>query len=252
MVTKTFTRYEIKYFVTPEQFEGIRNALTNRMVPDKFCKNGSKYMIYNLYFDTDNDEIIRHSLSKPYYKEKFRMRSYTMPTCGEDTVFLELKKKIGGIVAKRRATMTFDQATAFLERRTLPDLETYEDKQVISEISHFLGTHYVTPKVFISYERIAYFDKNDPEFRVSFDSNIITRRSDVSLTSGDYGTELLDTEDMLMEIKCTGAIPLWLCRLLSEMSIHKVSFSKYGTEYRKAHEESCSTKKYSSGVSLYA
>jgi hypothetical protein len=190
-------------------------------------------MIYNLYFDTENDEIIRHSLDKPYYKEKLRMRSYTMPTSGDDTVFLELKKKIGGIVAKRRAIMTYAQATDFLEKGVLPALKTYEDRQVLSEIGCFMRRNPILPKVFISYERVAYFDREDPELRVSFDRNILTRRTDVNLLAGDYGTDLLDSDDILMEIKCSGSIPLWLCRMMSELGIRKITFSKYGTEYKK-------------------
>jgi SPX domain protein involved in polyphosphate accumulation len=233
MITKTFKRYEIKYFVTPEQFITIKAALEKKMVPDEFCKNGGSYMIYNLYFDTENDEIIRRSLDKPYFKEKLRLRSYTMPTSGEDIVFLELKKKIGGIVAKRRAIMSFTQASDFLEKGVEPELKTYQDKQVLAEISSFLKQHQVKPKVFISYERVAYTDKDDPDFRVSFDSNILTRRNDVSLTKGDYGSELLDSDALLMEIKCGGTIPFWLCRMLSDMKIYKTNFSKYGAEYKK-------------------
>jgi hypothetical protein len=243
MVTKTFKRYELKYFVTPGQYETIKAELYKRMTLDKFCKNGGSYMIYNLYFDTATDEIIRHSLDKPYYKEKLRMRSYTMPTCGEDTVFVELKKKIGGVVSKRRAVMTYAQATALLDRGVVPGMKTYEDRQVIAEITSFLNRYPVIPKVFISYERVAYFDKNDPDLRVSFDSNILTRRGTVSLIDGDYGTELLDTDDILMEIKCGGAIPLWLCRLLSDMRIYKTSFSKYGAEYKKQYDRTVNYKK---------
>lgn len=236
MVTKTFKRYEIKYFVTPVQFDAIRAVLDGRMKLDSYCKNGGSYTIYNLYFDTDNDDVIRRSLEKPYYKEKLRMRSYTMPTCGEDIVFLELKKKIGGIVAKRRAVMTYSQATDFLDKGRVPELGTYEDRQVLSEIMSFIRRNTVKPKVFISYDRIAYFDKNDPEFRVSFDRSILTRRSDVSLTAGDFGMELLDTDDILMEIKCSGSIPFWLCRMMSDMGIRKTAFSKYGTEYKKNYD----------------
>jgi hypothetical protein len=36
-----------------------------------------------------------------------------------------------------------------------------------------------------------------------------------------------------MEIKCSGNIPLWLCRMMSELGIKRTSFSKYGTEYKK-------------------
>ena len=233
MVTKTFKRHELKYLVTPEQYAALTDILAVRMTPDEYCVKNGSYMIYNLYFDTEDDAVIRRSLEKPYYKEKLRMRSYTMPASGEDTVFLELKKKIGGVVAKRRAVMTYAQAVDFLERGAVPETAGYEDRQVLSEIAGFLLRNEVRPKVFISYERRAWFDREDRELRVSFDSGILTRRTDVGLTGGDYGTELLDTDEILMELKCGGAIPLWLCRCLSELGIRRTNFSKYGAEYRK-------------------
>ena len=101
------------------------------------------------------------------------------------------------------------------------------------EISCFQRRYAAKPKVFISYRRTAWFDREDPDFRVSFDFDIMTRRFDVSLDAGDYGTELLETDNILMEIKCGGAIPLWLCRLLWEMGVGRTGFSKYGAEYKK-------------------
>ena len=35
-----------------------------------------------------------------------------------------------------------------------------------------------------------------------------------------------------MEIKCSGGIPMWMTRVLSEEHIYKTSFSKYGTAYQ--------------------
>lgn len=232
MTIKSFKRYEIKYFVTYEQFCTIKTELEKHMVLDKNCMTNGSYMIYNLYFDTDNNDIIQRSLDKPYYKEKLRLRSYSIPTNENEKVFLELKKKIGGIVAKRRAVIPYNQALEFVETGIIPEIKNYEDRQVLCEIKDFLERYNAHPKVFISYERVAYFDKNDSEFRVSFDKNILTRRTNVNLLDGDFGTELIDDGLYLMEVKCEGQLPMWLCHLLSEMKIYRTSFSKYGTEYK--------------------
>jgi len=232
MIIKTFKRNEIKYLISSEQFEVIKAELMKHMILDKNCRQTGSYMIYNLYFDTDNDEIIRRSIDKPYYKEKLRLRSYKIPTSGRDIVYFELKKKIGGIVAKRRATMTYAEAMQFLDTGIHPETENYLDKQVMNEIADFLYRNPAKPKVFISYERTAFFDKDNTEFRVSFDRNIITRRNQVNLTEGDFGLELMDDDQYLMEIKLSTQIPLWLCQYLSSMKIYSTSFSKYGTEYK--------------------
>ncbi|UWG98979.1 polyphosphate polymerase domain-containing protein [Dehalobacter sp. DCM] len=245
MPIKTFKRYEVKYLVTPDQYRIIRSELDKYMVLDKFCRKKGSYMIYNVYFDTENDDVIRRSLAKPYYKEKLRMRSYTIPVSGEEEVFLELKKKIGGIVTKRRAILTLNQANNFLKNGLIPDCDDYKDRQVLAEIADFLSRYPAKPKVFISYERTAFFAKDNPELRVSFDENILTRRDQVDLSSGDFGTDLLADDRILMEVKCEGHIPLWLCQLLSQLKIYKTTFSKYGTEYKNYVKSRSEQRKYS-------
>lgn len=230
---KIFQRAELKFLINDRQKAVIEQELLRYMERDPYCGENGCYMIYNLYFDTENDAIIRKSLQKPYYKEKLRLRSYRSPLCDEDEVFLELKKKIGGVVSKRRATVTKKEADSFLKSGVFLTGLAYTDKQVLREIGEFLSRYAVKPKVYLSYERTAYFGKEDREFRVTFDQNIITRREKVNFTDGDFGSELLDGDQVLMEVKVDGAMPLWFARLLSERKLYKTGFSKYGEEYRR-------------------
>ena len=213
---KNFKRYEKKYFVTEQQFNVLKKELEKHMALDKYCEKTGSYMIYNLYFDTQNDDIISKSIQKPYYKEKLRLRSYKTPIKDTDTVFLELKKKIGGIVAKRRAVLTYAEAMNFVETGTPPICDNYNDNQVLEEIKEFLSRYPAKPKVFISYQRIAYFDKNDSSFRVSFDRKILTRRNDISFKESDYGNELIEDKKYLMEIELSIDVSsnpsIWLWR----------------------------------------
>lgn len=84
----------------------------------------------------------------------------------------------------------------------------------------------------LSYQREAFYAKEDSDFRITFDDNILWRTENLSLCSGIYGTPLLDSDKVLMEIKTADAIPLWLTSLLSQKHIYKTSFSKYGTAYQ--------------------
>ena len=36
-----------------------------------------------------------------------------------------------------------------------------------------------------------------------------------------------------MEVKISGAVPLWFAKIISGLNIYPVSFSKYGTEYKQ-------------------
>lgn len=229
----TFKRCEKKFLITKKQLDTLIPYLEMYMEKDKFCKNNKNYEIYNVYYDTDDNNIIRHSLSKPYYKEKLRMRSYTIPESGNDTVFLELKKKIGGIVYKRRAALTLNDAKAFTEHNIKPHCSDYINNQVINEIDYFLKTNNVKPKAYISYTRTAFFGKEDPQLRITFDSNITTRRTEVRLDSPRCGVMLLPPDKYLMEIKICGAMEIWLAKILSQLKIYPCSFSKYGTEYKQ-------------------
>lgn len=83
------------------------------------------------------------------------------------------------------------------------------DSQISREIDYVLD-YYQTlhPTVFLSYEREAYYAKDHPDFRITFDDTILCRQEDLSLESEVYGTPLLPEGMVLMEIKCSGGMPL--------------------------------------------
>lgn len=218
-----FERYEIKYLLDRKQKEKILKAMEPYMQLDHYGRS----TIRNVYYDTDNYQLIRRSLEKPVYKEKFRVRSYSQAG-PEDNVFVELKKKYEGIVYKRRVDMAEERAKEYLAGRAAAPVET----QITHEMDYFLQFYQtLAPRVFISYEREAYFTKEKSSFRVTFDENILWRESDLSLRKGIYGESILQPGQTLMEIKTPGGIPLWMVRVLSEEGIRRTSFSKYGTVY---------------------
>lgn len=190
MAIKSFKRYEKKYLLTGEQYEKLIPRLLEYMKMDDHCVNNS-YSIYNIYYDTDDNSVIRHSISKPYYKEKLRLRSYKIPQSPSDKVFLELKKKINKIVNKRRAIITLEEAYNFLDFGERPKCTDFITEQVINEIEYYLSHTKVNPTVYIGYNRIAFFGKEDKDFRLTIDSKIITRREDLFLESGCHGTDIL-------------------------------------------------------------
>ncbi len=227
----TFRRYEKKFMLTRAQYEALIPRLLVYMELDHHCKNHRPYSIYNVYYDTVNFDVIRHSISKPYYKEKLRLRSYRIPGSEEEEVFLELKKKIKGIVSKRRMALSLAEAKAFVKCGILPTVKDEKSSQVMAEIAYYLKHHRVREAVYVGYQRYAYFAKDNPDFRLTFDFNILTRREVLKLEAGYFGTELLGPSEYLMEVKILGAIPSWFTSLLSELRIYPTHFSKYGQEY---------------------
>lgn len=218
----SFERYEKKYFLTPAQQED----LLIRMKPYIKADDYGKYTICSIYYDTDDWQIIRESIEKPDYKEKLRVRSYGVPK-EDGKIFIELKKKCGGIVYKRRMTAAAHMAEPFLNGLIPPN----HFGQIGREIAWFQNFHKTSPKVFIAYDRTAFAGTEDTELRITFDTNMRWRDTDLNLCHGDYGQPIISDDRILMEIKMPGVCPLWLSRLLSEEGIFPVSFSKYGTCY---------------------
>lgn len=232
MSISTFKRFEMKFLLNKNQFDALVPRLLEYMNPDKYCQSGKNYSIYNIYYDTSDNHLIRASLSKPYYKEKLRLRSYNSPTSLDEKVFLELKKKTDGIVHKRRAAMTLQEAYEFIQSGKRPRAKGYMNEQVVNEISYFLSYNKVNPAAYISYSRMAFFGKADKDFRVTFDCDIKTRRNDIQLEKGSFGDQLLGKGQYLLEVKISQSVPMWLSNILADLKIYKTSFSKYGTEYK--------------------
>ncbi len=249
MAIKTFKRKEVKFLLNMNQFNELLKVIDLYMEPDKYCVGGKEYGIYNIYYDTPDSYLIRESLAKPYYKEKLRVRSYFSPAGEDDKVYVEIKKKIGGIVTKRRLSMTRKEAEIYLKTGIRPITSKYLDNQVLDEIDVFRKSYPIAPAQYISYQRMAFFGKDNKDFRLTFDRNITDRRYDLSLGKESYGRQIIQADQRLMEIKITDSIPLWLSEALSQLGIYKTSFSKYGRAYRSFVKDNILNEK---GVNIYA
>ncbi len=236
MAKHTFERREKKMLIDNAIVDDFVNDILEYMTPDEYNVNGEPYMISNLYFDDDGDNIIRHSVSKPRFKEKLRVRSYGVPT-GDTEVFIEMKRKLRGVGTKRRARLTLCQLNEYLETGKHPEGLKYIDEQVLREIDYYRANCNVYPKVYISYMRNAFFSKENKKFRVTLDREITSRRYDLDLSFGSYGDKLLPEGKTLLEIKFEGAVPLWFAHIMSKYSLSFSSYSKYGTEFKKTQRK---------------
>ncbi len=231
MPIEVFNRYEHKYIIDEETYKKVLLVLSRHMKPDSYNEGGKPYPITNLYYDTPDSYLIRASLESPVYKEKLRLRAYGVPK-KEDTVYLEIKKKYMGLVNKRRTPLKLNEAYIFASGGPVPE-GSYVNTQIAKEIAYFLSVYRPEPKLYLSYDRIAFFSAGEDDLRISFDSAIRSRRSDLFLESGNKGELLLPEGLFLMEIKTASAKPLWLCEMLTSLNIRRTSFSKYGAEVKK-------------------
>ena len=193
-----FRRIEEKYFLTDFQKEQLLKKIDEYIEKDSFYKSN----ILNIYFDNNNDELVIRSGEKPIYKDKIRLRSYSIPNLDSD-VFLEIKNK-------------------------------YEiNTQIMKEIDYLFKHYDLKPHYFVGYDRISYKGIDNKNLRITFDTNLRSRKNDLRLENGDYGEKYFDKDIWIMEIKTLDSMPIWLTNILSKLSIYPISFSKYAEIYKK-------------------
>lgn len=219
-----FKRVEKKYRITAEQKSALLDIIRENLIPDEHGIS----TICSLYLDTPDHLLIRNSIEAKAYKEKLRIRSYGVPS-SDCKVFLEIKKKFKGIVYKRRVALALTDIMQYVDDGTPPI-----KSQIMSEIDYAMHFYnHPKPAMLIAYEREAFFAKESPNVRITFDTNIRFRENDLALENGTDGTRILPDDAVIMEIKTDGGMPLWLSSALNSHNIFPSSFSKYGTAYRQ-------------------
>lgn len=229
----SFKRKEKKYVCNHQQIDELIKKLDNNIRPDDFYPIST---ISSTYWDTEDRELIKKSLEKPYFKEKIRVRSYG----NNDIAYVELKRKCGDTVYKRRVAME-PQASLYW----LSDKKSFEeawqphddyikptkvDIQIAKEIQEFKKQHdKIFPSMLIVAKRRSF--TTDIGIRLTIDDEILYQ----DLRDGDGGFRRL-VDGAVLEIKSQGAYPLWLAEALTECGIKPCSFSKYGNAYKAVME----------------
>ena len=231
------TRVEIKYRISVGQFEELMGELSSHIKKDEFFSE----TVHNIYFDNENDGIIRSSIEKPFFKDKLRLRGYTIDgrLCGN--VYFELKKKYNGVVYKRRVKLSKQQAEMILEGGSPAGI--LPDNQITREIAFFLEKTACFPKIHISYDRVSFAAKTSPNIRITFDTNIQSRLQNLGLSRFANDAPLLPKNEGIFEIKTSdeyllwSAYPLWLTNSLARCKIYPTAFSKYGEIFKEIQKQ---------------
>lgn len=237
MDEKIFNRIEKKYLISGKQHRTLLKSIQKYMQKDGYFKSE----VLNIYFDTSNYDLIIQSIDHPIFKEKLRARSYG----GYDKVFLEIKTKLLGKDAnlgyKRRILITHqDFADLISGKATIlklasRNIETSADLQIAKEVQYMMKHFNLQPKILVYYDRESYVDDNG--LRITFDRNLKYRHQDLTFhkKSSDLNYFKNNGKNVIMEIKTTIAMPLWLVQILSSEHIYPERFSKIGRIYEKIY-----------------
>ena len=238
MESQVFDRVEKKYLITAQQKTRLLKLIRKHMKKDGYYRSE----VSNLYFDTDTYDLIIQSIDRPEFKEKLRARSYL----GYDRVFLEIKTKLKGrdvnVGYKRRVMITRKEFNEFIKKDTSVSAlvsragKPAHDIQIASEIDYLVQHFNLKPKILLTYDRESY--KGEDNLRITFDENLRFRDKNLSLKKGKRDKIYFkDKQNIIMEIKAHGVIPLWLVKAMSGEHIYPQQFSKIGKVYTKLNQK---------------
>ncbi|MBQ2695388.1 polyphosphate polymerase domain-containing protein [Candidatus Saccharibacteria bacterium] len=235
---KIFDRIEKKYIIDEPTKTHMLEQITQYMERDHYHQS----KVFNIYFDTDNFDLIIQSIEQPKFKEKLRARSYG----GYDKVFLEIKTKLRGkennVGYKRRVLITKKDYDKLIHKKsTIIELaskkqETPSGIQIAKEVDYLIQHFNLEPKIIVYYDRESYTGEN--KLRITFDENLKYRTKNLKFTENSRDKHYFkDENNIIMEIKAHGVLPLWLVKALSAEHAYPQQFSKVGHSYTLIRKE---------------
>lgn len=241
-----FDRIEKKYLIDQNQKEQLLGVISKNMRPDDYFRSE----IFNIYFDTDQFDLIIQSIEQPMFKEKLRARSYG----GYNKVFFEIKTKLCGdennVGYKRRMKIPKKDYLKIVKNGAkIVDLiaksgaktsaekkPSANDLRIAEEIDYLIGHFELKPQILVFYERESY--QGEEGLRITFDENLKYRTQNLNFTKRkDDKVFFHDEKNIIMEIKAHEVMPLWLVKALSAEKVYPQQFSKVGKIYQQIRKE---------------
>lgn len=215
-------RHELKYVVSVQQMECLRNRIRSLMNLDSHVDEKKKYCIRSIYFDDYKNTCYYENEDGTSPREKFRMRIYN---ADQEEVHLELKRKERGKTHKDACILTQAQCIAFLKGTGLPDDQV--DSALLWKFCLKYRAELYRPKVIVEYEREPYVYRNG-NVRVTFDTDI---RSS-NCIAGFFDKKIFSRPVMplgyhLMEVKYDEYLPDPIYFSLQLDNLQQTTFSKY-------------------------
>lgn len=229
-MTYRLDRYEFKFLITRAQRDAIIASFPTTVTADRNSGADAGYRIYSLYFDSPERDCYWEKLRGLGSRRKLRVRLYesTLAT-SSGACFVEIKHKHDGRGVKRRLNVPLEAAMEITAGRPAAvDIRPGQER-VLTEVHRLVSERNFQPVCCLRYDRKAFFDPEcESDLRITFDEDIRYRMDDLeSLQRGAFDHCLLNEGESVMEVKVTGAVPVWLTKLLAAQGCTSAGRSKY-------------------------
>ncbi len=235
-------RHEAKYFVQRSQLPAIRDFLRPFCHPDPHARGyPPEYVVTTLQLDTHNLDLYRAKEHESLNRFKLRVRTYN--TDGSCPIFMEVKRKIKGVIVKSRATVPpylWGPEIVLDPTHRIPFKSRKEEVNYLTfvRLVKELGAR---PVMRIRYIRESYLSKFDNYARVTFDRALQyqpARTWEVLPEQGRWWSmdsataHNRDSSCLIMELKTFNDAPLWMVEMAQRFDLTRAGICKYFTAVR--------------------
>ncbi|MFO8029915.1 MAG: polyphosphate polymerase domain-containing protein [Cyclonatronaceae bacterium] len=226
-------RFEHKYVINEEVALGIRDFVSSYLDLDSYgvTQPNLSYPVHSLYLDSPDLRTYQETVNGDRNRYKLRIRFYEQEE--DRPVYLEIKRRIDRVIAKKRAIVhrraAYDLARGFIPSPN--DLLYPEDGEQVDALQSFtrLVSHLqARPKVHVSYLREAWVADGSNKIRVTIDRNVQSERRN----RADFSPVLQNPhhvfgKKVILELKFTDRFPNWFMDLVRVFGLRTGSAAKY-------------------------
>ena len=238
-------RREYKYLIDHATMVAMRAAIRPFCQLDEHAERSPTrtYTIDTLYFDTEDLALFWANDKEQVDRIKMRVRSYA--DAPKAPIFFEVKRRINDVISKSRGKVSRSEWAALLADpgAPIPAHIGGKDRWAVERFLSLARSLHVRPFTLVRYQREPYFSTIDDYARVTFDTNICAQRMERLSFDGDpRAWRSLDDPILqrtqhgrsmvVLELKFTSHVPLWMVGLARRFGLVRCGFSKYGNSIR--------------------
>lgn len=203
-------RHELKFFITPGQYQVLSRMLRATLNPDPHGDESNQYHIRSLYFDTAFDTALYDKVNGTADRDKYRIRIYNF---SDAMIRLECKSKYRDLISKRSVRISRDLAEQLISADPT-GLDTTASG-LVSDVFREMRTNLLHPVVIVDYLREAWLHPAE-EVRITFDMQLRTGLGSIDLFNPHVPTvPPFDHEEIILEVKYNQVLPPYINNLLS-------------------------------------
>ncbi|CAH1218043.1 hypothetical protein PAECIP111893_04351 [Paenibacillus plantiphilus] len=215
-------RHEQKYYVSPTEYEGLRQRIKQLLPIDKNSLSDEGYHIRSLYFDDIHESALILKNDGVFQRKKYRIRIYNI---SDHIIKLERKSKYNDYVAKESVSLTREQ----VDRLLAGDIEGLREgkAQLLDDFYQDMKRGAMKPSVIVDYVREAYIEKYS-DTRITFDKELASGMHSFDLFNKELATwRAVDGPRRILEVKFNQYLPASIQSLLQMSAHQRTTISKY-------------------------